>query len=177
MDNLTFGLFLALPFLTTIALTGFFKKVKSIQPVGWRRLVLGNALALIFFLSTLLLLAEIRFRFFMDTTDSIGFTKLSERWVLRHWHTNGAGFRDASSIPRPSNPANGASLSSVTPSPRVTASKMLMLALPIVCARFIPTGRFISWQTLGSIPVAKSLYWKKRSAEIINLTKSFLSIA
>lgn len=30
----------------------------------------------------------------MDTTDSIGFTKLSERWVLRHWHTNGAGFRD-----------------------------------------------------------------------------------
>jgi hypothetical protein len=30
----------------------------------------------------------------MDTTDSLGFTKISERWVVRHWHANGAGCRD-----------------------------------------------------------------------------------
>lgn len=77
-----------------MALRIFFKKTKSERPVGWPRLILGNALLFVLFLSTLVLLAEIRFRFFMDTTDSLGFTKISERWVLRHWRTNGAGCRD-----------------------------------------------------------------------------------
>jgi len=54
----------------------------------------GNALLLLCLLSTTLLAAEVYFRFFVDTTDSLAFTKISERWVTRHWHTNGAGCRD-----------------------------------------------------------------------------------
>ena len=94
IDNLTLALFMGVPCVTALAVRIFFKRTRSSNPVGWGRLVLGNTLLLLFFFSTLLLLAEIRFRFFMDTTDSLGFTKISERWVLRHWHINGAGCRD-----------------------------------------------------------------------------------
>jgi hypothetical protein len=93
IDNLTLASFVMLPLLTAAALKIFFRKGKPVHPSGWR-LALGNALVFVFLLSFLLLLAEIRFRFFMDTTDSLGFTKISERWVARHWHNNSAGCRD-----------------------------------------------------------------------------------
>jgi lysophospholipase L1-like esterase len=94
IDNLTLAFFVAVPCLIAVALKMFFGKSRAIQQSGWRRLVAGNGLILVFLLSTLLLAAEVRFRFFMDTTDSLGFTKISERWVVRHWHPNGAGCRD-----------------------------------------------------------------------------------
>ncbi len=94
-EVLTLILFLAVPALTVVALRDFFKKTKaSVRPVGWVRLVIGNALVLLFLLSTSVLLGEIWFRFFVDTTDSLGFTKISERWVSRHWRPNAAGPRD-----------------------------------------------------------------------------------
>jgi len=94
IDNLTLASFVMLPILTAVALKIFFRKGKSIRPSGWSRLALGNGLIFVFLFSSILLVAEIRFRFFMDTTDSLGFTKISERWVARHWHNNGAGCRD-----------------------------------------------------------------------------------
>jgi lysophospholipase L1-like esterase len=39
--------------------------------------------------------AETYFRFVYDTTDSLGYTRVSERWVQRHWRLNNAGCRDS----------------------------------------------------------------------------------
>lgn len=94
-DNLTLAAFIAIPCLAAMALRRFFRKTDSTsRSVGWRRLVAGNLLVLVLLLSALLLLAEVWFRFFIDTTDSLGFTKISERWVARHWRPNAAGPRD-----------------------------------------------------------------------------------
>jgi hypothetical protein len=94
IDNLTLATFILVPILAAVALKMFFRKGKSIQPSGWGRLAIGNGLVFVLLLSSLVSVAEIRFRFFMDTTDSLGFTKISERWIERHWHVNSAGCRD-----------------------------------------------------------------------------------
>lgn len=94
LDNSTLAVFIAVPCILAALLTIFFRKRKRTEPVGWGRLMLGNCLVFLLIFSTLLAAAEIRFRFFMDTTDSLGFTKISERWVARHWHVNIAGCRD-----------------------------------------------------------------------------------
>lgn len=94
-DNLTLIAFIALPAVLFFALRHFFRRTRSVNgAIGWARLVAGNLLVLLFLVSLLLLGGEIWFRFFVDTTDSLGFTKISERWVRRHWRTNTAGPRD-----------------------------------------------------------------------------------
>src|SRR5882724_32510 len=94
IDNLTLAGFVAVPCVAALLLKIFFRKRKEARSSGWVRLVVGNGLVVLFLFSILLLAAETRFRFLMDTTDSLGFTKISERWVARHWHVNGAGCRD-----------------------------------------------------------------------------------
>jgi hypothetical protein len=94
VDNLTFAFLVAIPCFTAVVLKLFFRKGNSTATSCWTRLLLGNGLVFFFLLSMMLLLAEVRIRFFMDTTDSLGFTKVSERWVRRHWQVNGAGCRD-----------------------------------------------------------------------------------
>jgi len=94
-DNLTFGLFVAVPVVSLGLLLLFAWRVKrSRVPTNWRRLVAGNTLVLLCLLTPLLLAGEIYFRFFYDTTDSLAYTKVSELWVQRHWRTNRAGCRD-----------------------------------------------------------------------------------
>lgn len=63
-------------------------------PPAWTCVALGNVLLLGGLVSLLLLAGETYFRFFYDTTDSLGYTLMSERWVRRHWHTNRADSRD-----------------------------------------------------------------------------------
>jgi lysophospholipase L1-like esterase len=41
-----------------------------------------------------LLAGEVYYRFFTDTTDSILYTKVSQRWQERYWHENRDGIRD-----------------------------------------------------------------------------------
>ena len=92
---MTLAILIAVPCISVAALKIFFRKGRAGQGCrGWISVVLGNALVFLFFFSLFVLAAEIRFRFFMDTTDSLGFTKISERWVARHWHVNIAGCRD-----------------------------------------------------------------------------------
>jgi lysophospholipase L1-like esterase len=94
-ENLTFGLFVVAPVLSIGLLLLFIKRVKrSKVPTGWGRLALGNALVLLCLVTPLLLAGETYFRFFYDTTDSLAYTRVSERWVHRHWHVNNAGCRD-----------------------------------------------------------------------------------
>jgi len=94
-ENLTFGLFLAAPLLSFGLLIAFVRHIKrSKVPTGWGRLILGNAVVLLCLVTPVLLAGEAYFRFFYDTTDSLAYTRVSERWVQRHWHVNGAGCRD-----------------------------------------------------------------------------------
>ena len=94
-ENLTFGLFVAAPVLSVGLLLLFIQRVKrSKVTAGWGRLVLGNTLVLLCLVTPVLLAGETYFRFFYDTTDSLAYTRVSERWVHRHWHVNNAGCRD-----------------------------------------------------------------------------------
>jgi hypothetical protein len=95
IDRLTFCIFILLPGLIAFAFVMFYRRLRRLgAPVGWARLLVGNALVLLFLLSTVLLLGETWFRLLYDTTDALGFTKICERWISRHWQTNVAGCRD-----------------------------------------------------------------------------------
>jgi hypothetical protein len=87
---------LALMPLVSGALLFLFARQRRNQahPAGAGALILGNSLLLLFLLSVGLLAGETWFRFFYDTTDSLGTTRVCERWVQRHWRTNQAGCRD-----------------------------------------------------------------------------------
>ncbi len=94
-ETLAFWLFLVGPLLTGMLVLGFARGIRQLQGrIGWRLLVLGNTLVLSFLFTSALLAGEIYFRFFYDTTDSLGYTRVCERWVQRHWHINAAGCRD-----------------------------------------------------------------------------------
>jgi len=94
-EKLAFGLFLAAPVLSFGLLLIFVRRVKrSKVPTGWGRLVVGNALVLLCLVTPVLPAGEAYFRFLYDTTDSLAYTRVSERWVQRHWHVNSAGCRD-----------------------------------------------------------------------------------
>jgi hypothetical protein len=73
----------------------FARQVKRREhPIGLGRLLAGNALVLFCLLVLLFLTCETYFRFAYNTTDSLGCTKVCERWEERHWHVNAAGCRD-----------------------------------------------------------------------------------
>jgi lysophospholipase L1-like esterase len=94
-ENLAFALFLAAPAVSLGLTTVFFRRIKrSKVPTGWGRLAVGNALVLLCLATPVLLAGETYFRFFCDTTDSLAYTRISERWVQRHWRVNRAGCRD-----------------------------------------------------------------------------------
>lgn len=95
-DVLTLLFFVALPVSTALALRTLFRRSKARNKRGnWGQVILGNLLVLLFLVSSGLLLGEIWFRFFVDTTDSLAFAKISERWVERHWQRNAVGVRDS----------------------------------------------------------------------------------
>ncbi len=94
-ENLTFAVIFVTPFILLGLLMMFFRSLKkSGGSSAWGKLVVGNALVLFFLLSASLLAGETYYRFFYDTTDSLAFTKTTERWVQRHWRVNNAGCRD-----------------------------------------------------------------------------------
>ena len=77
------------------ALLVLWRKVRAaLSPVRWPQVVLGNVLLLACLLSLAFLGGEIYVRGCYDTTDSLGYTKVSERWVRRHWQINAATCRD-----------------------------------------------------------------------------------
>ncbi len=94
-EQMTLALFTVLPPASWALLLVFARKMRRrAAAVHWPQLLLGNALVLLFLLSSFLWVGEIYFRFFYDTTDALAFTKVCERWVERHWHLNQAGCRD-----------------------------------------------------------------------------------
>lgn len=94
-ENLAYALFVAAPLVSFGLLGLFIRRVKrSKAPTGWGRLVVGNTLVFCCLATPVLLAGETYFRFFYDTTDSLAYTRVSERWQLRHWRLNNAGCRD-----------------------------------------------------------------------------------
>ncbi|HWI55853.1 MAG TPA: SGNH/GDSL hydrolase family protein, partial [Bacillota bacterium] len=94
-ETLAFGLSLLLPCASVGGLLLFAVRVKQGRaPAGWAGLLLGNGLVLLCLLSTALVAGEAYFRFGYDTTDSLAYTRVCERWVQRHWQVNAAGCRD-----------------------------------------------------------------------------------
>ncbi len=57
-------------------------------------LLLGNAAVLAVLLGLVWAGGEIYYRFFFDSTDSFGLTKVSVRWFERHYQSNASGARD-----------------------------------------------------------------------------------
>ena len=73
----------------------FFKRIQGPGArVAGPRLIAGNLLVLLFLGSIALAIGEAYFRYDHDTTDSLSYSKTSQRWFRRHWKTNAAGFRD-----------------------------------------------------------------------------------
>ncbi len=98
-------MFVFLPLLFGGGLLLFARRTdRSGQPVRWPRLVMGNLLVLLFLVSFLPPAGEIYYRFFYDTTDALYYTKVSQRWFQRHWHTNSNGIRDNMEYPAPLTP-------------------------------------------------------------------------
>ncbi|MCX5660979.1 MAG: hypothetical protein NTW19_14840 [Planctomycetota bacterium] len=96
-EDLVLGGFIAAPLLGILAIHLFFKRLRRTpgQPVGWLRLVAGNVLILAVGCSMVLLAGECYCRFFVDTTDAYGRSKINQRWIDRHWHENAIGVRDS----------------------------------------------------------------------------------
>jgi tetratricopeptide (TPR) repeat protein len=94
-ENEVLGIYLALPFATGSLLYLFARMIRRCKSHSdWRRLALGNLLVLSFLFSFLPITGEIYYRFVYDTTDSLDFTKISNRWFSRYWQLNPSGCRD-----------------------------------------------------------------------------------
>ena len=94
-EDVMLGVMLYLPLQAMFTALVFFRFHRRCgSPTSWARLWLGNLLVLLIPLSLTLAAGEIFVRFFYDTTDSIAYTKVSERWIKRHYQHNKAKFRD-----------------------------------------------------------------------------------
>jgi hypothetical protein len=94
-EDVMLAVLLYLPLQAVFTAVVFFRHQRRVgSSVGWARLLAGNFLILLVPITLTLALGEIYFRFFYDTTDSIAYTKVAQRWIKRHYHHNSAKFRD-----------------------------------------------------------------------------------
>jgi hypothetical protein len=94
-ENLVLGLFFCVPVIAAGYLALLVRRQGGIARLPrWPRILLINSLVFLFFLGLLCFSSEIYYRFFCDTTDSLLYTKTSQRWMQRHWHNNHNGIRD-----------------------------------------------------------------------------------
>jgi hypothetical protein len=79
-EDLVLGLYVLLLLLTGGLLVLFARRLRGRGgPPGAPRLLLGNFLVLLFLLSLGALGGKIYYRFFCDTTDGLGYTKVNQR--------------------------------------------------------------------------------------------------
>ena len=94
-EDLALGLFVLALLASGGLLWLFFRHVRGHGArAGWGRLVVGNLLVLLVALGLLAVAGEIYYRFCQDTTDGLGYTKVSGRWFERHWQVNSSDYRD-----------------------------------------------------------------------------------
>ena len=89
-------LFCFLPVATGFAaFSFFFRHRQHREPLRWSRLLFGNLLVLLWVSSLVVLGGEIYYRYFFDTTDSFGLSRITMRWFDQHFEYNEVGFRDS----------------------------------------------------------------------------------
>lgn len=94
-EDLVLLLFFLIPALLFFILYRYWKQFRSSkQSAGKWLVIFANGLATVGLLGIILLGAEVYYRFFYDTTDSLNCTKVSERWFARYFHANSSGWRD-----------------------------------------------------------------------------------
>ncbi len=92
--DLILGEFILFAVVLALLLYLFFVQYKTWPRRSSVRLVLGNALIFLFLCSVALLLGEVYYRFYYDTTQLTSITLASKRWFDRHWQNNSWGYRD-----------------------------------------------------------------------------------
>lgn len=93
-EILAYGVIVLLPAVGIGALVMIAKRRKTSPGVSKGQLIVGNVLVFATLLGVAWVVAETWFRFFHDTTDALASTRVSQRWVERHWKLNLAGCRD-----------------------------------------------------------------------------------
>jgi len=94
-ENLVLVFLLVVPGVSGWGLWRLYRRVyRREAPNDWRRVLLGNLLLLSFLLSSVALGGEVYFRFLYDSTDSLLFSKVSQRWFNRYYRWNSANLRD-----------------------------------------------------------------------------------
>lgn len=74
----------------------FRRRPDAVSPaLTWRRWMAGNARIVLFMLALFLTGGEIYYRFFYDSTDAYMLSKISRRWLHRHYQINRSQFRDS----------------------------------------------------------------------------------
>lgn len=94
-ENVFLLLVLWLPVQVLIAARWFLRWLRRRPgPPSWRARAFGGALVTALPVTLLLAAGETWFRFGRDATDAIAYTKVSQRWIERHYRCNTATFRD-----------------------------------------------------------------------------------
>lgn len=75
----------------------FFNRRKAIpaRPLTWQNWAAGNALIFLFLISLFLTAGELYYRFVYDSTDAYMLSKVSKRWLHRHYQINLTDVRDS----------------------------------------------------------------------------------
>jgi len=89
-ENLVLGLFLLLPVFALVALRTLARR----KSTGWQVTLAANLLVTVFLFSLIPLGGEVYYRFIFDSTDSLVYTKVGDRWMERYWHLNPEQLRD-----------------------------------------------------------------------------------
>jgi hypothetical protein len=93
-ENLALALFVLLPLVSGGLLVLWARSFRrGWATTRWIRLLIGNLLVLLLLLSLVVLAGEIYYRYVCDDTDFF-FSKMTQRWFLRHWRENSLGYRD-----------------------------------------------------------------------------------
>ncbi|MEE8574913.1 MAG: SGNH/GDSL hydrolase family protein [Thermodesulfobacteriota bacterium] len=93
-ENILLLSFLLIPCFLGLLLFFFFKRAKT-KGRSKSKLIAGNLLLLLFLLSILIACGEIYFRFAYDSTESYARTKVTLKWIEKHYQMNSNGLRDS----------------------------------------------------------------------------------
>lgn len=94
-ENLVLAALVIVPGASGALLVWLYRQVRrQTGPAPWPLVFLGNVLLLLLLLGAGALGGELYYRFLYDSTDSMMFNKVSQRWFTRYYHWNRANLRD-----------------------------------------------------------------------------------
>jgi hypothetical protein len=99
-EDIVLILFLIAPLISGWLLVALVRGIRNKRfPSAWPQILAVNSLIFITLFGVLCLVGEVYFRFFYDTTDSLNYSKVTQRWFGRYWVVNVNGVRDNINYP------------------------------------------------------------------------------